>query len=250
MLTKVEIGCGALSLACFAAALDAWLGGGAVDFLVDLCLGDTSAVPPKIDGMPMPDGGHGTHASLFLAAGLAALGFGLTSSELGPMLGTSEIPRTEGRARRRLIAAIIYVARSCDTALPRHVAEAFREVTGEMLPKGEVAKAVEYMRSQRAASIERILGRVTDDDEKRRILAATSHIWIAHGADSERATRAIERIASAMSLEGNDINAALDANRIIDASLVMKNVEVFARKTLSRAATEAQRISTRIRGIG
>lgn len=251
MLTKMEIGCGAFALVCFAGAADAWLGTGGVDLLVDLCLGDPDAATPDIDPMPMPEGGaHGTHASLFLAAGLAALGLGLSSSEIGPYLRERQKSRPEGRARRRLIAAIIYVARSCQGAMPRDVAYAYQAVTGETLGKGEIARAVSYMRSAKAAPMERILSKVANDDEKRRILDAACRVWFNHGADSEQATRAMERIAAAMGLEGNDINAALDAPWKVEAGRVLKNVETLARRTVSRATTEAQRITTRIRGIG
>lgn len=249
MATKVEIGCGVVALACFAGAADAWLGTGAVDLLVDLCLGDPMAPPPDVGPMPMPDGGHGTHASLFLAAGLAALGFGLSSGEIGTLLSARQLSRPEGTARRRLIAAIIYVAKSCEGAQPKDVAEAYFSVTGEVLPKGEISKAVQYMRSTRAASIERILGKAEDDEEKRHIVAAACGIWFRHGVDSERATRAMERVTAALGLEGNAINTALDAPWKIEATRVLKNVEGFARRTVSRATTEAQRITTRIRGV-
>jgi len=249
MLTKFELGCAAVSVAFFAAAADAWLNVGAVDLLVDLCLGDKDAPVPEVE-MPMPDGGHGTHASLFAAAGLATLGLGLTTGELRRFFGDPTRPQPESRIRRRLIAAIIYVARSCDTAMPKDVAEAFQAVTGEVLPKGEVTNAIKYMRSRKAAPMERILGKVSDVEEQRRILAATCHVWSKHGLDSERATRAMERVAEAMGLEGNAINAALDNHWSTEATRVLSNVELFARRAISRATTQAQRITTRIRGIG
>lgn len=250
MATKLEIGCAAFAVACFAGAADAWLGTGAVDLLVDLCLGDPDAVAPGMDPMPMPEGGHGTHASLFLAAGLAALGLGLSSGEFGPVLRERGLTRPEGRARRRLIAAIVFVARSCETAQPRDVAHVFHAVTGEVLAKGEVAKAVAYLRSERAAPMERILAKVADDAERRRILDAACRIWFRHGVDSARATRAMERVAECLGLEGNEVNATLDANWTREASKVLKNVETLARRTVSRATSEAQRITTRIRGLG
>ncbi|MBT8426175.1 MAG: hypothetical protein KJO67_14455 [Silicimonas sp.] len=250
MPTKVEIGCGAFALVCFAGAADAWMGTGAVDLLIDLCLGDPDAAVPDVDPMPMPDGGHGTHASLFLAGGLAALGLGLSSSEIGPMLHDRQASRPDGRARRRLIAAIIYVARACQGTVPRDIAHAYFAVTGETLERGEIARAVSYMRSAKAAPLERILSKIPDEDEKRRILDAACRIWFRHGADSVNATRAMERVAAAMGLEGNDINTALDAPWSAEATRVLKNVETLARKTVSRATTEAQRITTRIRGLG
>ncbi|NND19740.1 MAG: hypothetical protein HKN98_14290, partial [Silicimonas sp.] len=107
-----------------------------------------------------------------------------------------------------------------------------------------------YMRSAKAAPLERILSRIPDEDEKRRILDAACRIWFRHGADSVNATRAMERVAAAMGLEGNDINTALDAPWSAEATRVLKNVGTLARRTVSRATTEAQRITTRIRGLG
>lgn len=250
MATKIEIGFGVFAAACFAGAVDAWLGTGAVDMLVDLCLSDPDAVPADMDPMPMSEGGHNTHASLFLAAGLASLGLGLSSGEIAPLLQQRRNARPEGQARRRLIAALVYVARTCRGATPRDVAEAYLAATGEEVDRREVGKAVGYLRSSRAAPIERILGKVTDDEEKRLILNAACRIWFRHGVDSEIATRTMERVTAALGLEGNDINAALDVPWSIDPAKFFKNVETIARRTVSRATTEAQRITTRIRGFG
>lgn len=251
MATKLEFGCGVFAAACFAGALDAWLGVGAVDMLVELFLGDPDAAASGgVDPVPMPSGGHSTHASLFLAAGLAALGLGLSSGELAPMLRERRITRPEGRARRRLLATLVYVARTCPGATPRDVAEVFHAVSGEAVDRREIGQAIGYLRSPRSASIERILGKVADEDEKRLILNAACRIWFRHGTESETATRAIERVAAALGLEGNDINAALDAPWTAEASRILRNVETLARRTVSRATTEAQRITTRLRGIG
>ena len=223
MATKVEIGFGALAVACFAGAANAWLGIG---------------------------GGEGTHATLFLAAGVASIGLGLSWGAVPRFLQGVSLGRPEGKGRRRLIAALVYVARCCKEARPLDVALVYREATGEELPNGEIARAANYLRSRRAAPIEKILGRIEDEDEKRRILAAVCQIWSLYGLDSEKATRAVERIAAALGLEGNDINAALDAPWTTEASRILKNVETLARRTVSRATTGAQRIRTRLRGIG
>lgn len=221
MASKVEFGFGALALACFAGAANAWMGNG-----------------------------QGTHATLFLAAGIAAVGLGLSWSEVPRVLHGATMAGPDGKGRRRLIAALVYVARCCKDARPADVADVYRGVTGEDLPQGEIAKAANYLRSRHAAPIEKILGRIEDEDEKRRVLSAVCEIWSRHGLDSEKATRAVERVAAALGLEGNDINAALDAPWTAEASRLLKNVETLARRTVSRATTGAQRITTRLRGIG
>lgn len=223
MATKAEIGFGVVALACFAGAGNAWLGTG---------------------------NGQGTHATLFLAAGVAAIGLGLSWGEVPRFLQGTRLTSSDGKARRRLLAALVYVARCCKDARPADVAHVYLGVTGEELPQGEIAKAANYLRSRRAATIEKILGRIEDEDEKRRILAAVCEIWTRFGLDSEKATRSVERIAAALGLEGNDINAALDAPWTVEASRILKNVESLARRTVSRATTEAQRITTRLRGTG
>ncbi|WP_413719208.1 hypothetical protein [Silicimonas sp. MF1-12-2] len=228
MTRKFEIGLGLLALLCFVAAANARLG---------------------FWGSETGSSG-GTHASLFLAAGLAFAGFAVSSLEIAPRLRQRGLSRPEGLERRRLIVAIVYVARSCDGASPRDVAEVYKSVTGEELEKGEVAKAVAFLRTARGAPLERILSKIADKEEKERILAGACQLWFHHGAESERATRAIERVAGALGLEGNDINAALDAPWSTDASRLFRDIESIARRTVSRATSEAQRITTRIRGIG
>ena len=127
---------------------------------------------------------------------------------------------------------------------------AYLRVTGQRLEPAEVRKAISYMRSSRAAPVETILAKIKDEDEKRRILVACCEVWSSKGVDSEHATRAMERVAAAMGMHGNDINTALDASWSREANRVLKNVETLARRTVSRATTGAQRITTRIRGLG
>ena len=250
MATRVEIGCGLAALACFAGAADAWFGTGAFDALIDLCLSDPDAPAPVIEPMPMPGKGHNTHASLFLAAGLALAGIGLTSRDVGRLLHRQGERMEKGVDRRRLIAAVVFVARCCRGATPQDVAEAFYVATGGNLERGEIANATKYLRSERAASIETILSGTRDDETRRRIMAAVSHVWLGHGSDSRRATEAIERVSAALGLQGDEINAALDGSRMLDPAQLLSNVEAFARRTVSRATSSARRISTRIRNIG
>lgn len=250
MVSKVELVSGGVALACFAGAADAWFGTGAVDFLVDLCLSDPNGALPGLDGMAMPGGGHSTHASLFLAGGLAAMGLGLSFSEFPSLFERRPATTPAGQARRRLTAAIVYVARACEGTTPKDVALAFRTATGVDLERGEVARALKSLRTSRGATLERILNKAVDDDEKRQIMSVACDVWFQHGVDSERAARAMERVAAALGLEGNDINSALDARWSIDPTLFLKSVESLARKTVSRVSTQAQRVTTRIRGVG
>lgn len=249
MATKAEIGFGTVAVMCFAGAADAWLGTGVLNAFVDLLVGEPDPFSAPAQPMYMPAAGQGTHATLFLSAGLAAIGLGLTWGEVPRFLHRASLARPKVNARRQLIAALVFVARCCKSARPQDVAQAYYATTGEELERGELAKAIRYFQSGRPASIEKILGKI-DDDEKRIILDAVCLIWCRHGVDSERATRAVERVAAAMGLEGNDINTVLDASWTNEASKILKNVETMARKTVSRATTEAQRITTRLRGIG
>lgn len=244
MATKVEIGFGTGALVCLAGAADAWLGIGAADGFSGLW---TNPARDAVDATAQTET-PGTHVSLFLAAGLACLGIAVSSRHVRRFLKGRARSRPEGRARRRLIAALVFVARCCKETAPRDVSDAYHAVTGDVLDRGEIAKAVTYLRSGRAASIEKILARTEDEDEKRRILTAVCRIWSYHGMDSGRATKAMERIAAALGLTGDDINEALDEPRKFEASRVLKNVERLARRTVSRATTGAQRITTRILG--
>lgn len=246
MATKSEIGCGLFAVACFAGALDAWFDLGVVNGFATWLKGNVGAGSPS----SAPTASQSTHASLFLAAGLAAAGLGLSQSDLLTRFRAPHLKGTTDRTRRPLIAAIVYVARCCDGTMPRDVAAAYFDATGEVLDRGDISKAISYLRSRRGDPLARLLRRVDDDSEKRRILSAACGVWFTHGADSERATRAIERVAAGLGLEGNAINTALDTPRVLDASRVLRNVETFARRTVSRATTEARRISTRIRGTG
>ena len=250
MATKVEIGLGAAAILCFAGAADAFFGLGTAAYLIDLCLSNPDSAPQIAGSMPMPDGGHGLHVASFLSAGLLSTGLALCWEWISQLFGRGEAVRPEGRARRRLIASIIYVARFCENATPKDVAETFQAVTGEVLKRGEISMAVRYLRSSSAAPMERILAKVESDAERRRILSAVCSVWYCHGLDSERATRAIERIAAALGLKGNEINSALDATWTADASKILKDFDVIARRTVSRVTTGAQRITTRIRGVG
>jgi hypothetical protein len=246
MATRVEIGCGVAALACFAGAVDAWLGTGALDALIGVGLGGASATGTEA----APATGHDTHASLFLAAALALVGLGFTSRDVASLLQREGGGPAHGVDRRRLIAALVFVARCCKGATPADVAEAFQAAMGETLERGEIANATKYLRSERAASIETILSGTRDDETRRRIMAAVSHVWLRHGSDSRRATEAIERVSTALGLQGDDINMALDGSRMLDPAQLLSNVEAFARRTVSRATSSARRISTRIRNNG
>ena len=249
MASKVELGCTVSALACFAGAADAWFGTGAVDLLVDLCLSDPEATVPAMETMPMNGSQvHSTHTSLFLATGLAFLGLGLVSSEIASFFRPRVRSKLEGRAKRRLIASMVYVARSCKDATPQDVSEAYLAVSGETLERGELAKAVAYLRSPNAPPIETILAKAKGE-EKRRIVASASYIWSRHGMDSEPATRAIERITSAIGLEGDAVSSLLDPSWAAEATRVLKSVDTLARRTVSNATCEFQRVTTRIAGI-
>jgi hypothetical protein len=228
MTKPFAIGLGLLFLVCILVAANAWLG-----------------TPGAASGAS-----GGTIAVLFLALSLAAGGFAFASRDLSSGLGRRRITCPEGLERQRLITAIVYVARTCEGASPRDVAVTYRSFAGVELEKGEIANAVKFLRVSRGAPLDRLLSKVTESDEKQRILGAACQIWSCHGVESERATRAMERVAAALSLEGNDINAALDAASARDTSRLFKDIETIARRTVSRATTGAQRITTRLRGTG
>lgn len=249
MASKVEIVCILIALACYAGAADAWFGTGAVDLLVDLCLSDPESAVPAMETMPMNGSqAHGTHTSLFLAAGLAFLGLGLVSNEIVSIFRACVHSKLEGRAKRRLIASMVYVARSCKDATPQDVSEAYLAVSGDTLERGEIAKAVAYLRSASAPPIETVLSKAKGE-EKRRIVVSTSYIWSRHGMDSEPATRAIERITSAIGLEGDAVSSLLDPSWAAEAKRMLKGLDTLARRTVSNASCEFQRVTTRITGV-
>ena len=228
MTKPFAIGLGILSLICLLAAANAWLGGSAAE----------------------PGTGGGTHASLFLALSLAAGGFAFSSLDVASGFRRRRMTCPEGLERQRLVTTIVYVARTCEGASPRDVAAIYKSITGEELAKGEIAKAVKFLRVSRGAPLDRVLSRVTENDEKQRILRAACQVWFHYGVESERTTRAMERVAEALGLEGDDINAALDATWTTEATRLFRDIESIARRTVSRATTGAQRITTRLRGVG
>ncbi len=243
MARKLEIGFGALSLVCFAGAVDTALGTGVIDLLLHV------PGPPEVFAQhgvqSLADGGQRMQPLLFLSAGLAFAGIALFRGNIPGLPNPTTVAGAESRERRRLIAAIVYIARSCAGALPSDVAEAFRATTGRALEQGEIARAASYLKSSRTAALERILAGASGSEEKRRILAAASRVWVLRGMDSETATKALERVSTALGLEGDDVPAALDTHWTQNASRLLRDVETMARRTMSRATFEVIRITSR-----
>ena len=189
-------------------------------------------------------------ASILFATALAFAGLRMIIGRRADRTGLGTKSSTEAKIRRRLIVAIVYVARMCGSTTPRDVAEAYRSVTGELPGSKEIARAAKYLRSGRGASIEKVMAGAESAGERRRILLAVSRLWFWHGVESQRATQAIERIATALGFEGDDMNAALDEATRRDSPSLIRDFDVVARRTIRRVSTGAQRISSRILGVG
>ena len=239
-MTKIlKISLGLAAIACLLAALDTLMGAGGAAYLTD------------ITNVKEPTALSGEYGAVTLfATALAFAGFSLLIGRQADRTSLGARSSGEAKVRRRLIVAIVYVARMCGSTTPRDVAEAYRSVTGEMPGSREIAQAAKYLRSGRGASIDKVMAGAETAGERRRILLAVSRLWFWHGVESQRATQAIERIATALGFEGDDMNAALDEAARRDSPSLIRDFDVVARRTIRRVSTGAQRISSRILGVG
>ena len=215
------------------------MGAGRVAYLADLA------------NVKEPTALSGEYSAVALfATALAFAGISIFIGRRADLTGLGAKSSTEAKARRRLVVAIVYVARVCGSTTPRDVAEAYRSVTGELPGSREIVQAAKYLRSGRGASIDKVIAGAETYAERRQILLAVSRLWFWHGVESQRATRAIERVATALGFEGDDMNAALDEAARRDSPSLIRDFDVVARRTIRRVSTGAQRISSRILGVG
>ena len=239
MKKNLQISLGVAAVVCLLAALDTWMGAGGVTYLANLA---NVEEPTDLSGEQ--------GAAIFFAAALILAGIGLILRRRANRTVLGAKSSSEAKVRRRLIVAIVYVARMCGSTTPRDVAEAYRSVTGELPGSKEIVRAAKYLRSGRGASVDKVMAGAEPARERRRILLAVSRLWFWHGVESQRATQAIERIATALGFEGDDMNAALDEAARRDSPSLIRDFDVVARRTIRRVSTGAQRISSRILGVG
>ncbi len=187
----------------FVAALDAHLGVGAVELLLELCLSETSANPGGTS-LPMK---HSANALAFLAAGcaLASIAF-LSAWRISAARETKKhqcIPDVD----INLVAALSMLARASDRYGPEDIRRAYKRAHGHPL-NGEVAQASFDLFSLETIEEDlNVFVGISDPHERARIICAALD-FSRHAYESDNIFEVIDGIADAMEMDVAEIARA------------------------------------------
>lgn len=181
-----------------AAALDVYWGGGAVDWLVDLCLSDPDAPPMAMD-LPMRP--H-TAVMPFLASATAFASIACVMARQSLTEPSKGTPFTE--VQFRVLGVLSILAHTSDRLGPRDVAVAYRRLMWRQLSIADAQTAYDVFTYAELDDDIDLFADVTDPGDRRTIICAAIDF-----ARRARATEAmievIDAVACAMAMDAREI---------------------------------------------
>ena len=185
-------------------AVDASLGAGGVDWLVEICLSDPDAPMPSID-LPMK---HSTHAMPFwaAAAAFASVSFGAMwhqtqkSDEFAGDLSDEEF---------RLLAALAVVANEAPNPQARDIQTAFNKWSGTPLATEDVDLALAVFDLGPGDADLQIFAEVSNSMERGNLVCAMIQFASSWRPDPKR-TLAIRSVADAMNMSAAELKEHWD----------------------------------------
>ncbi|MEL6645865.1 MAG: hypothetical protein AAFQ79_18185 [Pseudomonadota bacterium] len=181
-----------------AAALDVYWGGGAVDWLVDLCLSDPDAPPMAMD-LPMRP--H-TGVLPFLASATACASIACVMARQSLTEPPKGTPFTE--VQFRVLAVLSILADTSERLGPRDVTVAYRRLMWQPLSIADAQTASEVFTYAELDDDIDLFADVTDPGDRRMIICAAIDFARRAGA-TEAMIEVIDAVACAMAMDATEI---------------------------------------------
>ena len=199
--------------AAFAAALDAQLGAGAVEWLIDICLSnpETSMAAPT---MPMK---HGEHVPLYagIGSGLASVAFIAGWWQCRGIDSSGQATTREGELA--LIAALAVLANATRGCGPEEIQSSHAKVSQRDLGLEQAVIALDYFTPEALIDDINLFGELSNPNDRRMVICgAIEFARLVPGCNDLDET--LVAIAGAMRMSGAEIEEHWDA-RVRDKSV-------------------------------